>query len=354
MTKNILVTDERGNIVGTTYPKRARGLVKSGRAEFVDGSTICLRTDVADAFRVQKRAGEDGPGGPLPDGPGEELPWVAGRGGRTWPSFLEFREVNDMANEILFSARDFRLVKECETNRGTRLMVTENFKNVECFELAEDGSPTQISRELELSAGQDYVFRFAIRSRVMNVETADCLVDIYFEDPEDGYTYPLDRDDKNRFRPTICKKTGEELLRVFDLPFHSGSSTKCTIVFSVAGMTAWVYPVLPMEEYDIFEDVDYDTWRQDEDHRIMRKISELGSKIGEGASSLGGTLGGKLSDWGDRLSRAASGRSGRNAKSGEGEVVDGVAREVEPEAAKEEGGESAPETEGDGSGENKE
>ena len=40
MTKNILVTDANGDIIGTTFPKRAKGLIKSGRASFVDEGTI--------------------------------------------------------------------------------------------------------------------------------------------------------------------------------------------------------------------------------------------------------------------------------------------------------------------------
>lgn len=42
MTKNIAVIDEQGNRYEATYPKRAKGLVKSGRARFVDEKTICL------------------------------------------------------------------------------------------------------------------------------------------------------------------------------------------------------------------------------------------------------------------------------------------------------------------------
>lgn len=40
--KNIRVIDESGNEYETTYPKRANGLVKKGRARFVDDTTICL------------------------------------------------------------------------------------------------------------------------------------------------------------------------------------------------------------------------------------------------------------------------------------------------------------------------
>jgi len=42
MTKNIAVVDEQGNQYEATYPKRARGLVKHGRARFIDENTICL------------------------------------------------------------------------------------------------------------------------------------------------------------------------------------------------------------------------------------------------------------------------------------------------------------------------
>ena len=42
MAKNVIVVDEKGNKYGATYPKRAKGLVKNGRARFIDDGTICL------------------------------------------------------------------------------------------------------------------------------------------------------------------------------------------------------------------------------------------------------------------------------------------------------------------------
>jgi len=38
--KNIIVVDEQGNEYEATYPKRAKGLVKNGRARFVDENKI--------------------------------------------------------------------------------------------------------------------------------------------------------------------------------------------------------------------------------------------------------------------------------------------------------------------------
>jgi len=40
--KNIVVVDEQGNFYESTYPRRAKGLVKNGRARFIDENTICL------------------------------------------------------------------------------------------------------------------------------------------------------------------------------------------------------------------------------------------------------------------------------------------------------------------------
>ena len=42
IAKNILVVDEEGYEYEATWPKRARGLVKNGRARFLSKNKICL------------------------------------------------------------------------------------------------------------------------------------------------------------------------------------------------------------------------------------------------------------------------------------------------------------------------
>jgi len=42
MIKNVSVVDEQGNKYGSTYYKRAKGLIKNGRAYFIDDDKICL------------------------------------------------------------------------------------------------------------------------------------------------------------------------------------------------------------------------------------------------------------------------------------------------------------------------
>lgn len=42
MTKNVIVVDELGNEYGSTYPKRAKKLVKQGKAHFLSENRLCL------------------------------------------------------------------------------------------------------------------------------------------------------------------------------------------------------------------------------------------------------------------------------------------------------------------------
>ncbi len=286
MTKNSIVTDINGNVTGTTYPKRARGLIKSGRATEVDEHTIRLVSSVfTDAFSYET-------------------------------------EETKMAHIIDFKARGFKLVPECTSNRGTRLIVTENEENVECFEIGENGMKTEIARTIDLQKDQDYVFRFTIKSRFVKGESAESMVSIYFDEKDDGYTYPLDREDKNRFKPVLCKKTDDGLLRVFELPFNSGDSESCTIDITVHDMIAWLYPAKEAEAYSALEDISYDQWRQDELHRVAKDLSDIGDSIGEtmvGTLSGFGELVGKA---GDKLAKTVSDVINRPSSSGAAQGAD--------------------------------
>ena len=66
MEKNIAVIDAEGNVYEATWPKRARGLVKSGRARFVNQNTICLARPPVYAEGKCMNAGPNG-GQEIPD-----------------------------------------------------------------------------------------------------------------------------------------------------------------------------------------------------------------------------------------------------------------------------------------------
>ncbi len=57
MTKNIAVLDENGNQIGTTYPKRAKGLVKSGRAVYSGENAVrfCRPPSAVKAERTETK-----------------------------------------------------------------------------------------------------------------------------------------------------------------------------------------------------------------------------------------------------------------------------------------------------------
>ena len=52
--KNVIVVDEAGNEYEATYPKRAKGLVKNGRARFVAENKICLACPPNENLEDQK------------------------------------------------------------------------------------------------------------------------------------------------------------------------------------------------------------------------------------------------------------------------------------------------------------
>ncbi len=52
--KNVIVVDSQGNEYEATYPKRAKGLVKSGRARFVGENKICLACPPNDDLEDKK------------------------------------------------------------------------------------------------------------------------------------------------------------------------------------------------------------------------------------------------------------------------------------------------------------
>ena len=79
--KNVIVTDINGKRIGATYPKRAKGLVKNGRAEYASDCEKCT-------IRMLD----------------------------THKPTVDVTEVNNMGKVIDFDPRDFKADKSCENN----------------------------------------------------------------------------------------------------------------------------------------------------------------------------------------------------------------------------------------------
>lgn len=246
MKKNTIVLDELGNIIGQTYAKRAKGLVKNGRAEYVNDCTIRMmhtssRTDTFD-----------------------------------------YVEEQDMSNVINFNARDFKFDKTFEeTKIGSRMFITDVFgESVEIYELG-DGSDTAVRlfAEKTLEKDTDYVFRFSMTRE--GEEAGDGLSqflvvpfageEVTEDDMEEGYVFNLA---KNQYKPVICKNWNNQELKVYEIPFHVGEAEKIRFYFVEKAATARILPGKEVAAYQNLQDFSYVGWLSEKKDQIENKIKD--------------------------------------------------------------------------------
>lgn len=235
MEKNVKVLDVNGQSAGFTYPKRAKGLVKNGRAEYVDDCTIrLLHTLSPDTIENTDSEGE-----------------------------------TQMSNVINFNARDFRFDKSCEHNVGTRMFITDMFnESVEVYEIG-DGKDTvtQIQSVKTLDKNTEYAFRFAIITSkdLIDGDTEFIIVPIEGdneteEDWENRYVYNLSQ---NQYKSNISKRWGLNLVRIYEIPFSTGEISKYRFVFRNEKAVARIFPAKENEAYDKLPDFSYEGWFND-------------------------------------------------------------------------------------------
>lgn len=252
MAKNVIVTDEFDNQIGLTYPKRARGLVKNGRAEYVSD----------DRIRLLK--------------------------GAHAPSANNDTEDFKMSNIINFNAQEFKFDETCQSldgdpvNAGGRMFISD-FKgeNVLVFEIGDwQWTWSQIKCEKKLEPDTDYVFRFAVQGGVNDTGDGQSHFIIEFDkDWDNRLEYPLER---SRFKPTLSKKTEDGLLRVYEIPFNSGSGN-VRFIFNAIHFVETIMPAKELEAYAELEDQTY--------AQVWQEIQE---RHGNGNNFFGNGNGGHL------------------------------------------------------------
>lgn len=213
-----------GNEIGCTYPKRARGLVKNGRAEYASDCEIRLLHYNSPHTHAPQNDTED---------------------------FI-------MSNVINFNAREFKLDASCESNVGSRMIVTDvNGGNTEIFEIGDwRWAWTQIKCTKQLEPNTDYIFRFAMTGGINDTQDAVSQFVIYSDENwEDRYVYPLD---KSRFKPVLSKRGEGGLLRVYEIPFNSGESGNVSFMLIAQHAVARFMPALDNEAYSEMEDLTYE------------------------------------------------------------------------------------------------
>ncbi|MCR5020189.1 hypothetical protein [Ruminococcus sp.] len=222
MIKNIIVTDENGKVIGTTYPKRAVGLVKNGRAEYVSDCEIRLISAHAPTAEIKT-------------------------------------EEQQMSKIIEFDARKFAFDKSCRSNSGLRTFITLSLGTAEVWEIGDhDRHRSQIISRMKLQRFTDYTFRFAMVGGHNENGDEVSLVNIFPENRwDDRLTYALDKD---RYEPVISKRDKTGLLRVFELPFNSGNAEDWCIVITQEKAPAKFTAPLPLDAYAGLENMTYRQW----------------------------------------------------------------------------------------------
>lgn len=254
MAKNVIVTDEFDNRIGLTYPKRARGLVKNGRAEYVSD----------DRIRLLK--------------------------GAHAPSGKNDTEDIKMSNIINFNAQEFKFDESCQStdgtpvNAGSRIFLTDfRGENVQAFDIGDwDWTWSQIKCDRQLEPNTDYVFRFAVQGGVNNTGDGQShFMVIFDEDWDNKLEYPLER---SRFKPVLSKKAEDGLLRVYEIPFNSGSGN-VRFVFTALHFMETIMPAYELEAYAELEDQTYGQLWQEIQER-QGQYNNWGNFRGNGACTL--------------------------------------------------------------------
>ena len=300
--KNIIVTDVNGNQIGLTYPKRAKGLVKNGRAEYAGDREIRLKDT-----RI--------------------------------PTVDIYTEEDKMSKVINFNARDFRFEDSCSTNVGVRGFMTYGGGNTEVWEIGDWGwNWTQIARDITgLEKNTDYIFRFAMTGGHTDDDKEVSLVHIFHlgdlvtSDPiqEDEQFVPLDEyhnpketnqdgaqsgqtDDivlpgrplyrynsqeehdrawnerytycigKSRFEPVLSKRDKTGMLRVFELPFNTGEYENWRIIIVAQHAIARFFAPKDNAYYSELEDLSFEQWRRERTEQLAMEQQAVMDPLGIG------------------------------------------------------------------------
>lgn len=206
--QNVRVFGADGTQIGSTYPKRAAGLVKKGRAHYVSDFDIRLNaSDVTDITEDTKMDNN-----------------------------IITKEEKQSYNVLYFNAREWSFNKACEDNVGSR-----SFMNGPDGELAEaftignwDWDWTEIrTKQLVLTKNTPYLFTFWLNGGENDRRDEVCRFEVIFNsDYESRYTYNLNR---SFIRP-VKRLNGWEL---YEIPFITGDNeyTELRFVAQRAYMT---------------------------------------------------------------------------------------------------------------------
>ncbi len=230
MTKNngcevkrtVRVYSADGEEIGTTYPKRARGLVRKGRARFVNDCDI--RLIVPDVTQITEEIKMD----------------------NNTNINLAKDKAAEPVNKLYFDAREWSFNRECKNNVGSRsFMQGPDGIISEAYMLGNWGWDwTEIvSKTLILPKNTLNTFTFWLNGGENDRNNEVCRFEVvYNNDYENRYTYNLNR---NFIKP-LKKVNGWEL---YEIPFRTGDNEYTQLKFIAQAAYMTVMTAKDVSEY---------------------------------------------------------------------------------------------------------
>lgn len=242
MTKNeaqakqtVRVYSADGEEIGSTYPKRAAGLVKKGRAHFVNDCDIRLNVSDVTTFTEENTMMDNNTN--------------TNNSANTEP-----------VNKLYFDAREWIFNKECQDNVGSRSFMQgpDGIIN-EAFTIGNWGWDWTeiISRIMLLPKNTLNTFTFWLNGGENDNNNEVCRFEVIFNnDYENRYTYNLNR---NFIKP-LKKVNGWEL---YEIPFRTGDNEYTQFKFIAQRAYMTVLNAKDVSEYaDLADTVDpYEQYR---------------------------------------------------------------------------------------------
>lgn len=210
ITKNIIVTDEFGNKLAQTYPKRAKGLIKKGRAEQIGENEIRLLSCSVmpcqeDKMNTLNNFTDNNISIDLEMGEAIEASEEKIYTGADMLHANEPVSVYDMdkdmsgnsAKLIFFNAREWESSKDCDKSVASRSFISDPFGGLtEAYTVGNwswDWSQIE-TKDIPLEKNTDYEFIFWLNGGENDRNDEICRFEIMFDnDYENRYSYNLNR-----------------------------------------------------------------------------------------------------------------------------------------------------------------
>ena len=231
MQKNVIVTDADGKIIGSTYLRRAKGLVKKNRAEWVDDlqSAVILTCS--------------------PDNI-EEDNFMENTVNTAAEASAECIVNTTADTDILFNTREWSFNPDCaKSNKGERCYLECDGELAEAFCIGSWGWDwtSIISKPYALKKDTEYRFTFWLNGGENDRNDEVCRFQVVLdEDWDNCKIYKLNRS-------YIKPKKHVAGWYLYEIPFRTGSNDITRLSFTAMRAHMAVRPAKPLREYQLLK-----------------------------------------------------------------------------------------------------